>query len=70
MFDMHGHATDRITMRTSNALLSAGAYALSAAVPDGRAEQGCGWWLCRSADLSVLNGLRRRSRRSAPRAGR
>ncbi len=23
MFDMHGHATDRITMRTSNALLSA-----------------------------------------------
>jgi len=23
MFHMHGHATDRITMRTSNALLSA-----------------------------------------------
>jgi hypothetical protein len=23
MVDMHGHATDRITMRTSNALLSA-----------------------------------------------
>jgi hypothetical protein len=31
MFDMHGDATDRMTMRTSNALLSARACALSAA---------------------------------------
>jgi hypothetical protein len=36
VFDMHGHATDRITMRTSNALLSpcAGNIHTAARAPD------------------------------------
>ena len=35
MVDMHGHATDRITLRTSNALLSAyRSYVIQAPVHD------------------------------------